>query len=284
MATENDRIVEVRDDGPRWVGPAVIVLGIIAIAGLGFGWYASSRTQDVQQALTNEVKVAKQGFSKEVEGLQQRLAQTEQLNTQLQGDLGVVTKRLRITQGELKKARAEAAQIREDSTKQLTAMDTAIKDELANKASNDQVKAVSTEVGGVRTDLDTTRKDLQMARSEMGTLIARNHEEIEQLRRLGERDYVEFTLDAKNKPTKVGNITVELRGTNPKKNQYSVAMVVEDLRVEKRNRQVNEPIFFYPRGTKTPLELVVNKVEKNKVVGYMSVPKVSRSSASGSGN
>src|SRR5260370_1227107 len=96
------------------------------------------------------------------------------------------------------------------------------------KASSDELKNVDTKVGGVRADLDTTRDDLKMARSEMGTLIARNHEEIEQLRRLGERDYVECTMAGKNKPQKVGNVTVELKGVNQKRNQYSVAMTVED--------------------------------------------------------
>jgi hypothetical protein len=149
---------------------------------------------------------------------------------------------------------------------------------LATKASTEEVKAVSGEVTGVRTDLDSTKKDLQMARSELGTLIARNHDQIEQLRRLGERDYFEFTLEGKGKPQKVGNITIELRSTNPKKNQFTVAIYVSDLRLEKRNRSVNEPIFFYPPGTKRALELVVNQVAKDKVVGYLSVPKTASSS------
>jgi len=95
-----------------------------------------------------------------------------------------------------------------------------------------------------------------MARSEMGTLIARNHDEIDQLRRLGERDYVEFTIAGKNKPQKVGNLTVELKGINEKRSQFSVAMTAEDRRIEKKNRNMNEPIFFYLSGTKIPEELV----------------------------
>jgi hypothetical protein len=112
-----------------------------------------------------------------------------------------------------------------------------------------------------------------MARSEMGTLIARNHDEIDQLRRLGEREYVEFTIAGKNKPQKIGNLTVELKGVNEKKNQYSVAMTVEDKQFEKKNRAMNEPIFFYISGTKLPQELVINKVGKNTVSGYVSIPK-----------
>src|SRR5205814_527256 len=98
---------------------------------------------------------------------------------------------------------------------------------LSTKATSDDVKVVDTKVVGVKTDLDATREDLKMARSEMGTLIARNHDEIDQLRRLGERDYVEFTIVCKNKPQKVGNVTVELKGVNEKRSQFNAAVTIE---------------------------------------------------------
>jgi len=112
-----------------------------------------------------------------------------------------------------------------------------------------------------------------MARSEFGTLIARNHEEIDQLRRMGQREYFEFTLSRKGDRQKVGNITVELRGTNVGKGLYTLRLGVDDMNLEKKNRSVNEPIFFYTQGSRSALELVVNKVGKNSVVGYLSAPK-----------
>jgi hypothetical protein len=188
----------------------------------------------------------------------------------------------------LKTARAEATKLNDETTQKLTALDTSVKGELATKASSDDLKNVDTKVGGVRTDLDTTRDDLKMARSEMGTLIARNHDEIDQLRRLGEREYVEFTIAGKNKPQKVGNLTVELKGVNQKRNQYSVVMVVEDKRFEKKNRALNEPVFFYTSGTRLPEEMVINKVSKDQVSGYVSIPKAntqqSAAATSTSGN
>jgi len=183
-----------------------------------------------------------------------------------------VANRLRITQGQLKKARAEAQQVRDDEAKQLAAMDARVKDQLDTKASTEDVKTVDGELSGVRADLVTTKKDLQMARSEMGTLIARNHDDIETLRRLGERDYIEFTIGAKNAPQKVGDVTIELRSVDPKKNQCNLALVVDDKRTEKRNRTIDEPIFFYAHGSRQPMEVVINQVEKNKVVGYLSIP------------
>jgi hypothetical protein len=173
----------------------------------------------------------------------------------------------------LKKARTEAAKANDDTNEKLTALDTGVHTELAAKAANDDLKNVDTKVVGVRTDLDSTREDLKMARSEMGTLIARNHDEIDQLRRLGERDYTEFTVAGRNKPQKVANLTVELKGVNEKKGQFSVAMTAEDRSLLKKNRAINEPIFFYLSGTKIPEELVINKVGKDTISGYVSIPK-----------
>jgi uncharacterized protein (DUF2141 family) len=268
----DERIIETRET-PAWQLPAMVVLALIAIGGLWFGWNASSKLDSTQQALAAQLKTAQQGMQQDVSSLKDRLVHDEKANADLQGDLNVVTKRLKITQGQLKTARAEAAKLNDETTQKLTALDTSVKGELATKASADDLKNVDTRVGGVRTDLDSTREDLKMARSEMGTLIARNHDEIDQLRRLGERDYVEFTVAGKNKPQKVGNITVELRGVNQKRNQYSVVMVVEDKRFEKKNRALNEPVFFYTSGTRLPEELVINKVSKDQISGYVSIPK-----------
>jgi uncharacterized protein (DUF2141 family) len=259
--------------GASWHLPAIIVLGLVAVGGLAFGWNASSKLDATQQSVATQVSTLKTGVEQDMTSLKDRLVQDEKTNADLQGDLKVVTDKLKITQGQLKKARAEAAKAVEDTTEKLTALDTNVHSELATKAATDDLKNVDTKVVGVRTDLDTTRDDLKMARSEMGTLIARNHDEIDQLRRLGERDYVEFTIAGKNKPQKVGNLTVELKGVNEKRGQYSVAMTAEDRSLIKKNRAMNEPIFFYLSGTKIPEELVINKVGKDTVSGYVSIPK-----------
>ena len=267
-----ERIIETHS-APAWQLPAIIVLGIIAIGGLAFGYNASSKLDSTQQSVASQLKTEESSVQQDVSSLKDRLAQDEKANADLQGDLKVVTDKLKITQGQLKKARTEAAKLNNDTTEKLTALDTSVHSELATKATSDDVKQVDTKVVGVRSDLDSTRDDLKMARSEMGTLIARNHDEIDQLRRLGERDYVEFTIAGKNKPQKVGNVTVELKGVNEKRNQYSVAMTVEDKRFDKKNRALNEPIFFYTSGTKIPEEIVINKVSKDTISGYVSVPK-----------
>ncbi len=267
----DEHIVETRT--PAWQLPAIIVLGLVAVGGLAFGYNASTKLDTTQQSVATQLKNAQQAEAQDISSLKDRLVEDEKNNTELRGDLKVVTDKLKITQGQLKKSREESAKLNDETTQKLTALDTTVHSELATKATADDVKSVDTKVVGVRTDLDATREDLKMARSEMGTLIARNHDEIDQLRRLGEREYVEFTIAGKNKPQKVGNVTVELKGVNEKKNQYSVAMTVEDKRFDKKNRALNEPIFFYTSGTKLPEEIVINKVSKDTISGYVSVPK-----------
>jgi len=258
---------------PAWVIAAVAVLGVVAVVGLVSAHNASTQATEIQQALDNKVKAIQTDFTTQVAALQQHQTQADAANVGLQSDLSVVTKRLRLTQGDLKKAREEAEAIRTEDQQKLDAMNGTVTTALATKASTDDVKGVDGKVEGVRTDLTGTQNDLKMARSELGTLIARNHEDVEQLRRLGERDYIEFTIDAKNKPQKVGSFLVELRGTNVAKKRYNVSLVVDDARIEKKNLPVNEPIFFHQGNDRRPLEMVVNSVAKDKVTGYISVPK-----------
>ncbi|MEQ1352703.1 MAG: hypothetical protein ABLT11_01725 [Candidatus Acidiferrum sp.] len=279
----DEMIVETKRE-PAWQLPAMIVLGLIALGGLAFGWNASSKLDTTQQSVASQLKAEQQSVQQDVSALRERLAQDEKTNADLQGDLKVVTDKLKITQGQLKKAREESAQLNDATSQKLTALDTSVKGELATKATSDDVKTVDTKVIGVKSDLDATRDDLKMARSEMGTLIARNHEEVDQLRRLGEREYVEFTISGKNKPQKVGNVTVELKGVNEKRNQYSVAMTVEDKRFEKKNRALNEPILFYTTGSHQAEEVVINKVGKDQITGYVSIPKAGAQSAGNATN
>jgi uncharacterized membrane-anchored protein YhcB (DUF1043 family) len=277
-----DRSVTVNRGVPGWVVAVIAALGVVAVVGLVMAHNASMQATDVQQSLEAKAKTMQADLSGQITALQQHQAQVDTSNAGLQSDLTVVTKHLRLTQSDLKKARDEAESIRTEDQQKIAEVDAAAKTELATKASTDDVKGVDGKVEGVRTDLTGTQNDLKMARSELGTLIARNHEDVEQLRHLGERDYVEFTIDAKNKPVKVGSFMVELRGTNPTKKRYNVSLIVDDSRIEKKNLPVNEPIFFHQGNDRRPLELVVNTVGKDKVTGYISVPKSSGSQSAAS--
>jgi chromosome segregation ATPase len=251
---------------PRWVGLAVAVLGGISLLSLGVGWSALNQAKSVEQSTQASVKQAN-------EALSQRLAKADDVNQQVQSDVKVVTDKLNLTQGELIAARKQNRNATSAVDKKVDTLATSVKAELATKASSEDFNKLNGDVTGVKGDLDATKNSIQMARSEMGTLIARNHDEIDQLRRIGQRDYFEFTVQRKGGATKVGAIRIELKDTNTKKNRYTINVLADDNSFEKKDRSVNEPIFFYTGGNRSALELVVNKVTKSTAAGYLSVPK-----------
>lgn len=274
--SDKEYVVETTRTNPTWQLPAMVVLGLLALIGLGWAWSNSSKLDASKAAVMDQLKGAQQAEQQDMNALKERIATDEKANTDLQGDLKVVTDKLKITQGQLYKARKQAEALNTttaDTQNKLTALDTSVHSELATKASTDEVKTVDTKVTQVNSDLNKTISDLNMAKSELGTLIARNHDEIDLLRRKGERDYVEFTIAGKNQPQKVGNMTVELKGTNEKKNRANLVVTVEDKKYEDKNRQTNTPLIFYTTGSHTPEELVINRVSKNQISGYISVPK-----------
>jgi hypothetical protein len=270
-----DVVIADEATAPRWVGIVVVALAVVSLVALGAGWTASTRSKELEQSLASQT----QQFKQSNDVISQRLAKAEDTNAQLAGELSVVTDKMKLTQGELTRARSQAKKIKEDDAKELAEMQNQTNAQLATKASVDDVNRIGTDVNGVKTDLDTTKNNLQMARGEFGTLIARNHDEVEELRRLGERDYYEFTIDKRNSREKVGNLMVELHATNLKKSQYGVTIFVDDQRHDKRNLTANEPLYFFQSGARAPLEFVVNQVGKDKITGYLSVPKANATHA-----
>ena len=250
---------------PRWVGLAVGILGGLSLLGMGLSWSALNQAKSLEQTTLASKQAS--------DGLSQRLAKEDEINQQLQSDLKVIADKLNVTQGELGNARKQNKNATHAVDQKVDNLATSMKAELATKASADDLTKLNGDVSGVKGDLDATKNSIQMARSEMGTLIARNHDEIDQLRRIGQRDYFEFTVQRKGGATKVGGIQLVLKDTNPKKNQYTINVLADDNSFEKKNRSVNEPIFFYTGGSRSALELVVNKVTKSSATGYLSVPK-----------
>ena len=272
MSEQRQDFITEDASAPRWVGIVVVALAVVSLVALGAGWTASTRSKDLEQNLATQ----SEQFKKNEEVLDQRLAKAEDTNAQLQGELSVVTDKMKLTEGELGKARLQAKKIKDEDAKELSDLQNQTSAQLATKASVDDVNKLGTDVNGVRSDLDNEKNSLQMTRGEFGTLIAKNHDEVEELRRLGERDYYEFSIEKRNDREKVGNLMVELHGTNIKKSQYTVTIFVDDQRHEKKGLSANEPLYFFENGARSPLEFVVNQVGKDKITGYLSVPKVSQ--------
>jgi len=154
-----------------------------------------------------------------------------------------------------------------------------LRQELSQKADQQQVGTLTQSVSSTQTDLNSTKKtintlasDLGMARSDMGTLIARNHQDIEALRKLGERDYYEFTL-TRNKEQNVAGVGLVLKKTNVNHHLFNLNVIADDMTIAKKSRTINEPVFFSVSGSRSFYELVVNQVQSGTVKGYISTSK-----------
>jgi len=146
---------------------------------------------------------------------------------------------------------------------------------------NARVSDVNNDVAGVKTDLASTKTDLQTTKSNLqkvagdlsgtSSLVATNGSEIAELKRRGERNIVEFTLKKQKNMQKVGDISLRLEKADLKHNKFTVIVLADDKTVEKKDRNVNEPLQFYV--SKSLYEVVVNTVGKDQIAGYLSTPK-----------
>jgi hypothetical protein len=165
-----------------------------------------------------------------------------------------------------------------ESEKQLSAKIGEVQQE-----SEAKISAVSTDLSGTKTDVAATRKDLEATKSKlertigdagvMSGLIARNKEELDELKRRGERNIFDFDIGKSKDPQHVGPILVKLKKVDPKKSKYTMDVIVDDKTIEKKDRNALEPVQFYTRSTHQLYEIVVFETSKDKIAGYLSTPK-----------
>jgi len=138
----------------------------------------------------------------------------------------------------------------------------------------------------VSSDVDQTRSELKRAVGDMGVLsgeIATNGKELAMLKELGERNYFEFDVSKAKLPQRIGNIQIALKKTDPKHNRFTMDVLADDQKVEKKDRTINEPVQLYVAGSRQPYEIVVNQVKKDEIIGYLATPKVKAQRAQGPG-
>jgi chromosome segregation ATPase len=145
------------------------------------------------------------------------------------------------------------------------------------------VSTVKGDLSGVKGDVSSTQSDVQQHSTDlkrmtgdmgvMSGLIATNAKELKELRELGERNYIEFDVKKGRGAQKVGNIQLVLDKADPKRNRFTLDVLADDKRVQKRDRTINEPVQLYLSGSRQPSEIVVNEVKKDEVVGYFAAPK-----------
>jgi O-phosphoseryl-tRNA(Cys) synthetase len=265
---------------PRWVGLAVAALGVVSVVGVGVGVTALNQAKTTEQS-------AQASLKQQSDELSQRLTKEDEQNQQLQSDLRVVTDKLNVTQEDLQKARQQSKASVAAYNKKLSGLESNVNTQLATKASADDVNKLGGDVTGVKNDLEDTKSKLERATGDMGVmsgLIARNHDDVEELKRKGDRNYYEFTLNKSKTPQRVGPVQIALNKSDQKRSKYTVTVLADDKSIEKKDKTAGEPVQFYVKGTAhyAPYEMVVFDVGKNQVTGYLSTPKSSGGATSAS--
>lgn len=233
-----------------------------------------------RDALVEEIAKVREASSvtyqtnrRNVETLEHRLEEQRKMASQAAGQAKTdALKSIEATRVKLEAAQAqqqqlvnsEISEVKQTTDTKLTAVNT-------------EVSTVKTDVASTKSELEKTISDLKRTNGDMNVqsgLIATNGKELAALRALGERNYFEFKITRSKAPQKVGDVLLALKKSDPKHNRFTVELTVDDKKVEKKDRTVNEPLQFYTSKARQPDEIVVNQVDKNMISGYLATPKV----------
>ena len=278
MADEGGKVpMENESNVGKWI---LILLAIAVVAVAGYAQY------------TNHLAIEKlnsdlAGSQAEVKELQNRMQTSEAQEETLARQAGMTKKELAQRARELQaEQRAAEQRIEEEQKAQITAV-------------NGNIDGVKTDVGGVKTDVASTKADLEATKAKLQStvgdlgvqsgLIATTRSDLEVLKHKGDRNYYEFTLLKNAKPQPVSTVSLQLKKSDPKKGKFTLNVTSDDKTLEKKDRNIAEPIQFYSGRDHLLFELVIWTVDKNKATGYLSTPKnaplpVTAGGVSGSGN
>jgi len=262
MADEGDQIqIEHQSNAGKWI---LTFLAVAVVAVLGFANYVTYKKADT---LSQDLGKSQA----EVKELQNRMQTSEEQQETLARQAGMTKQELVQRTAELR-AQQKAAEARLEKEQK----------EQINAVSGD-IAGVKSDVGGVKTDVASTKADLEATKAKLQStigdlgvqsgLIAHTASDLEILKHKGDRNYYEFTLLKGAKPQPVATVSLQLKKADPKKGKFTLNVTADDKTIEKKDRNIAEPIQFYSGRDHLLFELVVWTVDKKKATGYLSTPK-----------
>ena len=279
MADDGEQIQleQQHSNAGKWL---LVVLAILIVAAAGYAHYT---THEAVQKLSDQLAVSQA----QVKELQNRMQTAEAEEETLARQAGMTKKELAQRSAEiLAQQKAAESRLEQEQKAQINA----VTGDIAG-VKND-VGGVKTDVASTKADLDATKAKLQSTIGDLGVqsgLIANTRSDLEVLKHKGDRNYYEFTLLKGAKPQPVSTVSLQLRKADAKKGKFTLNVTSDDKTIEKKDRNVSEPIQFYSGRDHLLFEVVIWTVDKNKATGYLSTPKgapvpVTASSATGTGN
>lgn len=262
MSDEGEHIhVEAQSNAGKWI---LIVVAILIVAAAAYAQYS---THLALEKLNSDLASSQA----QIKELQNRIQTAEAEEETLGQQAGMTKKELAQRTAQLQaEQRAAATRLEQEQKASITAV-------------NGDIAGVKTDVGGVKTDLGNTKADLEATKAKLQStvgdlgvqsgLIANTRSDLEVLKHKGDRNYYEFTLLRGAKPQPVSTVSLQLKKTDAKKGKFTMNVTSDDKTIEKKDRNVSEPIQFYSGRDHLLFELVVWTVDKNKATGYLSTPK-----------
>jgi chromosome segregation ATPase len=278
MADQGEHIqMEPQSNAGKWI---LLILAIIVVAAFGYSTYLTHTSiQHLNQDLASS--------QAQVKELQNRMQTAEGQEETLARQAGMTKKELaQRTAQLLAEQKAAAARLEKQQQESIQAV-------------SGDIAGVRTDVGGVKTDVASTKADLEATKAKLqgavgdlgvqSGLIANTRSDLEVLKHRGDRNYYEFTLLKGAKAQPVSTVSLQLKKTDAKKGKFTLNVTSDDKTIEKKDRNVSEPIQFYSGRDHMLFELVIWTVEKNKATGYLNTPKnapvpVTAGAVTGSGN
>ena len=262
MADDGGQIhMESHSNAGKWI---LLVLAVLVVAAAAYAHYTTYQTV---QKLNSDLAVSQA----QVKELQNRMQTAEATEETLGEKEGLTKKELAQRTAQLQaEQRAAAARLEQEQKAQISAV-------------NSDIAGVKGDVGGVKTDLGNTKADLEATKAKLQStvgdlgvqsgLIANTRSDLEALKHKGDRNYYEFTLLKGAKPQPVSTVSLQLKKADAKKGKFTLNVTSDDKTIEKKVRNVSEPIQFYSGREHMLFELVIWTVDKDKATGYLSTPK-----------
>jgi chromosome segregation ATPase len=255
---------EPQSNAGKWI---LIIVAIVFVAASVYGYVT---TQQHVEKLTKDLSDSQS----QVAELKNRMQTAEASEETLAHQVGLTKKELAQRASELQAQQKLAESRLEKEQNEAKAQIGQVSGEVAGVRTD--VGGVKTDVASTKADLESTKAKLQSAVGDLGVqsgLIANTRGDLEVLKHKGDRNYYEFTLLRNAKPQPVATVSLQLKKVDAKHGKYTLNVTSDDKTIEKRDRNVAEPIQFYSGREHLLFELVVWTVDKNKATGYLSTPK-----------
>jgi multidrug efflux pump subunit AcrA (membrane-fusion protein) len=268
MPDDHEQVVEVLTEPQGGAGKWILLLlAAVYVAGSLYFLFTlrSQVTQVAQDQAANKSQIAE--LSKRVQSAE--------------ADSETLAKQLGMTKKELAARSADLQHQQKDAEARLSEEQKQEKQQISQV--NGEVASVRNDVGGVTSDVASTKSELAATEAKLQStigdlgmqsgLIAHTRDDLDLLKHKGDRNYYEFTLIKGEKPRPVATVTLQLKKTDPKRGKFTLNVTSDDRTIEKKDRNVSEPIQFYSGRDHLLYELVVWSVDKKKAIGYLSTPK-----------